>query len=453
VAVDAATAGGASRLALLEVTAREVRELRAALPEVDLGSAHRLAGPLARLNDEFVEERDEALVDLDEAAVIADQLRTFFTGPARYLVLAGNNAEMRTYPLPLSAGILDVSGGDITVSDFVSTGDLILDPDEQVPVPQELVDTYRKRNLGREWRITAVSPHFPTTASIYADMAARSPLGPVDGVIFIDVVTLAQLLAATGPVTIDDTEYTTFTVGRQLLYDNYLEFDDLEDRFARYDAQSGVAVALFDEISSGRADLFALAGALQNAGEARHVMAWSRDAALESVWTELGVDGTLPVDPLLVTLENLGANKLDFFVAPRLTVRSRRSLDDSSTRVDVVLHLTNPPRDPTSPYIEGGTSDAAPGELFYRVHIYLPPDATAISSLAGDVQLGLDGGLQVASLLVRIPKDQELTVPFSFTLPREDVELTLVPASRILPMEVELNGVDLNDAEPRPFDL
>src|SRR5205823_6008293 len=130
----------------------------------------------------------------DDGITVTHALRAFLAGPRRYLVLGGNNGEMRGEGITTTAGIANIDNGRIEVNGFRSTGDLFLLDPHNAPVPSDLQNLYGWMNIGKEWRTVDTSPNFPSIAPIYASMSEQSPLGAVDGVIFVDIVTLQRLV-------------------------------------------------------------------------------------------------------------------------------------------------------------------------------------------------------------------------------------------------------------------
>ena len=92
----------------------------------------------------------------------------FLAGDGRYLLLGANNAEMRggsgMFP---TAGVLEVSDGDLSIASFQSVNDI---PPPATPV--ELEGDLAARgwlDLNVTWTSLGLSPRFPVTA----DTAAR----------------------------------------------------------------------------------------------------------------------------------------------------------------------------------------------------------------------------------------------------------------------------------------
>ena len=248
VALDA-TGDAGGKVALTTAALDAVAAIR---EEVAGGAAvdrSDLAGPLrsaaARLDDRLA----EADVDLAELQGRLATARDLLVGPTDVLVLAANNAEVRAgMGMHLSAGIVTIENGEFESTEFFATDKLLALTEDRAAVPDELARMYRRIwDFGREWRTTSTSPNFPVVGSILADLAARTPIGEVDLVLSIDAPALAELLDATGPVTVEDRTITSGNAVDVLLRDNYLELGDPSQTEERRELQSDVALAIFDE--------------------------------------------------------------------------------------------------------------------------------------------------------------------------------------------------------------
>ena len=186
-------------------------------------------------------------------------LRDLLQGPSSYLVMVGNNAEMRAGAgMPLQVGVAAIGKGDIELSDFkAATSELFTTHPTgryNAHIPPELSRTYPNWLLGEDFPETAVIPDFPRTAPIFADIAADTQGWMTDGAIDIDAIALADLLRVVGPIDLYGVEYTAKTAPQLVLNQVYLAYDE-SGADARRDAQSKLAQALFDAIQSRDVDL------------------------------------------------------------------------------------------------------------------------------------------------------------------------------------------------------
>ncbi|MDP9074156.1 MAG: DUF4012 domain-containing protein [Actinomycetota bacterium] len=439
--LDAPRSGPADRLKLIDNLHQDLLTVGAQLDRVRPGANGHLIGTLARARVDLVSKLAKAHTQLADGLQLTGTLRTMLAGPRTYLILAGNNAEMRSGGITTAAGLVRFAGGDMTTGKFITSYDLFLPDQKKVPVPADLEKLYGWMAVGQEWRTTTTSPNWPAVASVYAKMSANSALGPVDGVLFVDVVTLRAVLDVVGPVTVDGTVYRAANVEEQLLFKNYVLYPTIETTNARRDVQSQVANAAFAALRSAPFSLPKLAKSLQGATKGRHLLAWSADPAEQAMWTKIGADGTIGANDFMVSVQNVSASKLDYFIDPKVNMDIQ--LFSEHQQVDLTVTLTNPRRTQTSAYVEGGSRGyVVPGDQRVYVLLYLP--STAYDLVNHDPQfntLGTDGPMVVAGLVYIVPYGQTTQVHVSFKIPVTTTYAHLIPASRLRPVQYTINGI------------
>ena len=115
-----------------------------------------------------------------------------------------------------------------------------------------------------------------------------------------------------------------------------------------------------------------------------------------------------PTDPFAAPLADVFDHHIQ---AATLRVRP----EGDYRRVSMSISMTNPQRDKTSPYIEGGSRYANPGEYGYYLVVNLPHDATDVVhedptwTSAAD-----DGPLQATTFTARAPVGTTRTIDVSF---------------------------------------
>ncbi len=370
----------------------------------------------------------------------------FLGGPRRYLVLGGNNAEMRALGITTTAGVATVKDGTIDVGDFLSADKTLLPP-PGVAVSADWNTLYAFLDPGRQLSTDVMSPNFPAVADVAARISARNVIGPVDGVIFADTVALQSLLQIIGPVTVDGVTYDGTNAARILINENYLRFGDLDAAPERRERQSAVAKALFKALNTRDVPLFALASRLQLLAASRHLLISSQDPAEDDLWRASGASGELEADSLLVASENIGATKLDYYVPVTVDGSVRRL--ESGRRFDLSIMITNPVLTQSSPYIDGGSPYANPGEYGSFLLVYLPPSAYDVqNAVPGLTRLARDGPVLAAGMVLRIPRGETQRITLSFSLPLDVDALSIVPSTRLKPIAYRLNGSAYSDALP-----
>jgi hypothetical protein len=452
--LDAPRSGPGDRLRLIDSLRADMVDVNRQLEQVSTRTDGHLATALEKAKGKLVDKLAQAKVQIDDGLTVTATLRTMLAGPRTFLVLAGNNAEMRSGGITTAAGLIHFDAGDLTTGQFISSFDLFLPDSKRVPVPDDINRLYGWMQPGQEWRTTDTSPNWPEVAKIYAQMSANSPFGKVDGVLFVDVVTLRSVLSVVGPVTVNGFKYSADNVLPQVLFNNYLLFPTADQTNARRDVQSNVAKEAFSALRSGSFSVPKLAHELEVDAKGRHLLAWSADPAEEAMWTKLGADGALGPDKLMVSVQNVSASKLDFFIKPIVTMQVQRFSDRQD--IDMYVTVTNPRRPVTSPYIEGGTKCCVvPGDQRVYLLFYLPASAYNIASHRPDFStVGKDGGMTVVGMIYIVPYGQTAQIHISFQLPTSQTYVTLVPSSRVLPVQYVVNGgFRTDDAMPRKLPI
>jgi hypothetical protein len=452
---DAVTeAGGrpAARIDLLAVVLEELERVEEVAASIDLGAEGNLLPPLRSARADVARSLASVPERLDPLSRQVAALRDLLAGPTSYLVVVGNNAEMRAGAgMPLSAGLATISDGDIELGDFESTVTELYEPDPTGPnnseVSPTLRRTYSRWNLGRDFPETAVIPHFPITAPIYADLAADTQGWDVDGVLHIDAMALAELLTVVGPVEIDGSTFTSETAPQLVLNQPYLDFGDRSVRDQRLEVQSQLANALFEAIQNRDIELLDVVAALQRAADGRHLMAWSRDPVIEDLFDSFGAAGAIDATETLVSFQNTGANKLDWYIEPTVDA-TVDGLDTDEWLVTLRASVTNPAGVETSTYIDGIRPELAGGTHRVLVTVQTPAAATD-HGIADRVitEFGDDGVSTVIGARFTVPRGETRGVTVRFRLPRSVAALQVAPSARVTPVPWTVNGVRYDDDE------
>jgi hypothetical protein len=203
-----------------------------------------------------------------------------------------------------------------------------------------------------------------------------------------------------------------------------------------------------------------LAAALLAITPGRHILAWSFDPSIEATWNRLNIAGAMQPDAMLVSLENISANKLDYYLRPYIGLHVEPDAE-GNWLVTVAVALDNAPRTDTSKAIDGGTFYVKPKDHRVYLDLHLPGDAYGAVNLpvdqAEDVYLhkvlpkpkdpfphdgmlqpgftlsGLDPPNNVVGTRYTIPYGTTRTIVVQFHLPGTDNHITVLPSGRIAP--------------------
>jgi hypothetical protein len=424
-------ATGAARLALLDRFDVLARRTDAALAGLDLGPRDGLVAPLARARNDLIDRLGEVREGLARGMAGARAARHFLAGPSRYLLLVGNNAEMRAGSgMFLLAGTLDAEGGRIRLGDLRSVTDFAV-PAGAVDAPGDIAARWGWLTPTQEWRNLMLSPRFDANAQMAAAMWEAAGQGSVDGVLAVDAVFLQEVMRATGPATVDGRRIGPGEVLREVLHDQYVRFGAGE-RAARQESTERLARAVFDALDAGRWDAVALVQAMQVTGRGRNLMAWSRRPEEQAGWEAAAVAGHLGPDSLLVAVMNRGGNKLD----PYLRVTAALSFRPDGRRTEGVLtvRVRNTVGAGEPPTVAGPTPENPAGYGIYTgiLAVTLPGSATGarIDGVDSLAVAGADGPTRVVGTQVVLRPGEELVRVVRFGLPRHGT-LRPVPSARV----------------------
>jgi hypothetical protein len=163
--------------------------------------------------------------------------------------------------------------------------------------------------------------------------------------------------------------------------------------------------------------------------------------------------GELRADSLAVSLLNLGANKLDYFVREAVDLTVEPTAAGSIVRL--TIHLDNPTPTGQSGYV-AGPSPALAGTLRagdYRGMLAVTlPGGSAGVTMAGvdkvDVQ-GPDGPTRVVGATVILRRGESKDVRLQFTLPGNVGSMLIEPSARVPAAEWHYGPDSWQDDRPR----
>ncbi len=265
-----------------------------------------------------------------------------------------------------------------------------------------------------------------------------------------------MVVTATGPVELDGARYDEHNIEQQVMNENYINFGDPLAQVERHELQSELGTAVFDAMNSRSLKLGPLVSNLSAAGKGRHLLGWSADPGLQKAFEQAGIDGALDPNGLMVTLQNISANKLDWYIKPRIAFRTvwvRRGV----RRVEMSVTFTNNQRTRTSDVVEGIAYNRLHGmeNGEHRVFLvaYLPKSAVEVASADPPFSsAGVDGPMKVVGFNYGVKVGDTRTVKITFSVPKDQL-FTMLPSARATPVVVSTPRAVFTDAVPRPFRL
>jgi hypothetical protein len=451
--LDAPHRTGPQRIDVLRRLAGVAERANHDLTGLSLGPSDALIGPIARARNELADDLDRTLTGLRRGASGARAAAELLAGPRNILILAANNAEMRSGSgMFLSAGVMTTDNGTIDVGDLTPTPDLRVAPG-LVPVTGDFGDRWGWMNPTQEWRNLGASPRFDVAGPLAARMWEASGRGSVDGVLALDVAALRATLEVIGPVNVNGREVDEDNVVELLLHQQYLDHANDPSQDPRREELGQIARAVVDGVQDRDWSVADMARELGEAARGRHILAWSRTTDEQEAWKSAGVDGAVDPNSVLVGILNRGGNKLDRF----LDVDASLDIDvpakpDTDPAVAVLrVHLRNPVPTGEPRYVAGpeGDSGLAEGEYGGIVAVTLPGGVTdlSVSGYSAYAAIGPDGPTYVVAPAVRLVRGARRTLEFRFTLPPGLRDVRIEPSARVPAVAWRSGGESWTDVE------
>jgi hypothetical protein len=351
-------------------------------------------------------------------------------GQRNYLVVFQNNAEIRaTGGNAATSTVIRADNGKIekvedeTVEDFYLAGvNGRLDSD----LPEATLALYEK-DFTRNAQNFSRTPDFPTTAGMFQQLWNQTNGTQLDGVISIDPVALSYMLAATGPVPLEDgTEINSENAVRVLLSETYERFG--LDGLAADAYFADVSSRVFDKIASGSWDPMTMLDQIQRSVDEQRIYASFAREDEDALATEFKIDGALSADNVAQTqvgmyLNDSSYSKLEYYLSTAITV----SCDPVARTMTTSMTLTSTvPGSNLSGYTLAWRSKSLGlprTTMILDVLSVAPPGSTilATSPEKGDMskwdRSGVEKGHAVASRTILLEKGETKTVSFTSTIP------------------------------------
>lgn len=378
--------------------------------------------------DEHSGEVEDLVTTYNQAAAFFPDFLGF-NGPRTYLVLAQNNAELLpTGGLISVYGVVTLRDGrveDMSFADAIDFGEQWQERTGEYIEPPPPLKNYLLKDWSWNLALANWSPDFPTAARQAQFFYEKGGGRPVDGVIGINVETLKQLLAVTGPVNVQ--EYGV-TVDPQNVLDvtEALTRSPLEpggDRkaFAAFLAEQMLHRLMYLPSSQWSA----LTDTVENLRDTKSVLFYSSDPRLQSVVHDMRLDGALqdpPGDYLMLVEASVNSTKLN--IAINENVEMEVALDELGNAHSVVtLHYQNDlpsweqGRDPqlVRKLMLGGVYG---GYLRLLTNQYSRLSAIEVDGTsAGADEISEEGGKAVFGRFFSLPKGASKEVRFTYLTP------------------------------------
>jgi len=419
------------RIDLIEV-AHLAPSVRRAADSIDR-AANRLAGTRAdRLLFPFNDLVGDLQTQVDrarsaaEASAHAFELVPGMLGdqqPRTYLLMIQNPAELRaTGGLPGSLALLHADKGKVTMGWQGSASDINGFTAPVVKLPRDTENQYGP-TPAIDLRDTNFTPDFPEAARIAKAMVEQREKVKLDGVISVDPVALAQIMAGTGPVTVKDGAKNGVVLGAGNVVPVLLNqtYQVLGTQDAQNDFFESAARKIFDAVMAGQGNQQLAIRGLATGASQHRIQVWSAHPDEQAVLEGTAVSGALvtrsSTPQVGMYLNDSTAGKMDYYLQYRSTAAAVdcRQGDAQDIRATIALTSTMPAEfQRLSTWILGTGQFAAQGSIAFNLRVYAPYGGEitgmSVDGQTHSVTADKHRGRQVALLPMTLSPGQKSTV-------------------------------------------
>lgn len=439
VAIDPAKAGatdGPRDLSALgtagdvAVTGREVIER--SRERLDAVNLDQTISPVTKAVGQFQELLTTAEVALDEGGEIMHAAGAVFgqSGDRNIVLAFQNNAESTALGGSAAAfTLLNINDGVITVGEQFDSRDFPLGQAVDVPVDASAINLYSSY-LVDHLNTSTSRPDFPTAGTIIKAFWERDRGVSIDGVVSIDPLALAQILRATGPVTLATGDVLTSDNAVSLLVNEaYFRYPEFEQTSLVDDFFASASASILDKVIAGDFDIKTMFESVNESIAQGSLLVWSNDADDQAALDGTRVQGVLPTTNDEATVmgvyyRDTSSSKMDYYLQTSTQTLSNAcvSPDSPAFTTSVRLHSNISVAEAKAlPYYIASRFFGA-ASFSTEVFIYGPAGATLTEAKVDDPGLrtditasDTDLGRPVASFRVNLQPGQSAQVTASFT--------------------------------------
>lgn len=461
-------------LAAIDAVVAPLAAVQASIDELDATidgtDSPWLVAPVRDRLGSLGEDIDENAERLDNAVTTAQLAGRLLGGDGtrNYLIMFTTPAEARGMGGFMgNFAELEAADGRLSVTRFGRTTELNLggaDPTaRRVTGPEDwlaqwgrygFVDSATGTTGSVPWSNITMSPDFPATAQVVAELYPQSGGRPLDGVFAMDPYVLSVLLGFTGPVSIEATDI-------ELNADNVVEFL-LETQYEtatpeRVDLLADVSEVTIDRmLSGGLPSPVQLADGLGPVVEEGRLVGWSANEDEQALFTQIGLAGGLPEldggDGLALVVNNAAANKIDVYLERTVTYEATFDPETGQVNGTATIVLTNTaPAGGLPDVVIDNALDLPLGTSRSLVSVYtgFPVVAATRDGEPLSFEPGSDGEWSTARLRVTIPPGGSTTLTFDVSgqiQPVGDYSIVTREQPMAIPQEttVTVNGAPVS---------
>ncbi len=387
--------------------------------------------------------------DIKQALTIFPGTLGVNTPVKRYMIIMQNDKEIRpTGGFMTNYATFKIDNGllqsDFTSKDMYSV-DLTLNIIDATYTFPTAPPAYQKYLKNTRWyaRDMNYSPDFVTSMDQFMkfyNMAGRiSPaeVKPVDGIVAIDTQVISELLAVTGPVTVNGVTYTKDNVVLELERIASLELQEQANRKKVLgDLMQAMLINVFESDKNLWAQIIQKGVDLSMR---KHIQAYLFDPQAEALVDKYGLGGRIATDVkgdyLAVISTNLGGDKTNWFVHKDVTSTVEKS-GNRWLRTVAVKYTYTQPDSQFDPFVKGFKD-------WLRIYAPVGSEFVSVDGSEDGTTTDQESNKVWFSGYVELTPGQTKTMTFKYYLP----EGTVGPATYNLTLQKQ-GGID---SEPYTF--
>ncbi len=302
------------------------------------------------------------------------------------------------------------------------------------------------------WKNVTVSPDVGSTSQVIAELYPQSGGRRIDGVFYLDIYALSELLRLTGPIDVP-------AVGATLTADNAAEFllsgqYEVTVTSERVDLLEDVSERVLEELlSASLPDMATLLDTFGPLVDMGRLAGYSVDPDEQLVIERLDLDGTLVDSPtsdgLAFTFNNTIGNKIDYYLHGNSEYSVRADPRSNSIDADFQLELQNgAPRTGEPPYVIGNRSGKPDGTNRTYVSIYtrLSVLETRLDGEPVVTETSMESGYFVTALYIDLPPEGSAMLQMSLGGPFDllsgySLDVRTPPTATPIQLDVSIEDV------------
>ena len=306
------------------------------------------------------------------------------------------------------------------------------------------------------WSNITISPEFPSTGQVMAELYPQSGGRAVDGVFALDPFAVAGLLGFTGPISVDGVD-GALTSGQRRRVPADRPVRDRRTTNASISSRRcrGETIALL--LTGALPGPVAVADTLGPLVDEGRIVGWAATPDEQQYFTDLGLTGAMPSvagrDGLAVVFNNAGANKLDVYLEREVSYDATVDAATGATTATATVTLTNgAPSSGLPDGVIGNYTGDAPGTNRILVSLYsaLPVTSASVRTPDGDVEdfqveVGTEAGWVTGSSFLVVPPGESVTLVYELagTLPLDGgYSLAVRPQPMVIDEQLAVSVVD-----------